>query len=395
MPKPIAQRNGKLAPEQLVQALTDVMQTYLPLELKKTRITPLEAWQILAYAAVNGFTLESACQALPNAPSGNRLREVLLPALPELSVLQSRLNRVLRAQLHPSLWKKPRGLHVAIDLVLIPYHGAAQTEPDEVLRGPARSGTTHFHGYATATIVHDKRRYTLALRFVRSGESMDTVVRWLLDRIKRLKIRLRRVYLDAGFSGVPVLRTLQRRRLPYLLPLPVRGRSGGVRKLFTRHHSYCGYYTLDSHTHGTCRTKVVVLLRYHTGRKHKHGQRWLAYAINHLPHGTPPRQIYQWYRRRFGIETTYRLMNRVRARTSSRSPALRLLFVGLALILVQFYVALRRACALLLTDPARPLASARPVPLWLDRWADLIRHTIQAALGGPLTVLVREPIPLS
>jgi hypothetical protein len=113
-------------------------------------------------------------QEITGAPSGNRLREVLLPALPPHAELQRRLNRRLRQQLHPSLWKKPRGLHLAIDLVLIPYPGQPQTDEAEVVRGEAKSGTTHFHGYATVTIVHDKRRYTLAIRFVQLGETTRT-----------------------------------------------------------------------------------------------------------------------------------------------------------------------------------------------------------------------------
>src|SRR5689334_22018475 len=229
MPTPIGQRNGKVAPEQLVKALTEVLQRHLPLKLKATRLTAPEAWQVLAYAAVNATSLESACAALPAAPSGNRLREVLLPALPPQAELQRQLNRLLRAGLHPSLWRKPRGLHLAIDLVLIPYHGQPAAQPDEVVRGLARAGTTHFHAYATATIVHDRRRYTLALRFVRAGEPLEQVVAWLLTRIKRLKLPLRRLYLDAGFAGIPVTRLLQRRRIPFLMPLPARGAKGGVR----------------------------------------------------------------------------------------------------------------------------------------------------------------------
>jgi hypothetical protein len=54
-----------------------------------------------------------------------------------------------------------------------------------------------------------------------------------------------------------------------------------------------------------------------------------------------PGQVFQIYRHRFGIETSYRQMHSVRARTSSRDPRLRLLLVGLALILVNLYVTWR------------------------------------------------------
>ena len=185
MPKPTFKPNREIAPTQLVDALTAVMQRYLPLEFQHTRITPEDAWQILAYASVNQQTLDGACAALPDAPSGNRLREVLLPALPTLPKLQGQLNTLLRQQLHPSLFKKRRPFQVAIDLTLIPYHGQPQARADEVMRGEAKSGTTHFHGYATVAIVHDKRRYTLSLWFVRLGQTMVEVVRQLLDRAQQ------------------------------------------------------------------------------------------------------------------------------------------------------------------------------------------------------------------
>ena len=193
MPKTILKPNREVAPAQLANALTTVMQRYLALEFEKTRISPEDAWQILSYASVTRQTVAAACATLPNAPSGNRLREVLLPALPTWPELQRQLNRILYPQLHPSVFKKKRPFQVAIDLTLIPSHGQAQTEADEVMRGEAKSGTTHFHGYATLSIVHDKRRYTLLLIFVRLGQTMVEVVRQLLDRLKRLDFKVRRL----------------------------------------------------------------------------------------------------------------------------------------------------------------------------------------------------------
>lgn len=46
-----------------------------------------------------------------------------------------------------------------------------------------------------------------------------------------------------------------------------------------------------------------------------------------------PAWVKATYRRRFGIETSYRRMNRARIRTAARRPALRPLFVGVALLL--------------------------------------------------------------
>jgi len=42
--------------------------------------------------------------------------------------------------------------------------------------------------------------------------------------------------------------------------------------------------------------------------------------------------------KRFGIESSYKLMNQARARTSTKKPVLRLLYVGLGLLLVNIWI---------------------------------------------------------
>lgn len=49
-------------------------------------------------------------------------------------------------------------------------------------------------------------------------------------------------------------------------------------------------------------------------------------------------QIFQHYRERFGIETSYRIKNHCRIPTTTKNPVLRLLFVALAFILINLWV---------------------------------------------------------
>ena len=51
-----------------------------------------------------------------------------------------------------------------------------------------------------------------------------------------------------------------------------------------------------------------------------------------------PREIREMYRKRFGIETSYRQMHEARIKTCSRDPKLRLLFIGIALVLRNIWV---------------------------------------------------------
>ena len=350
MPKPTVKITRTIRSEQVLIAFVQVVRKNLPLDLKNTRITADDIIYALTYANVHRLSIESACQELQEAPSGNRLREVLVEALPDRAGVQRALNQMFRQQLHPSVWKCRRAFNIAIDLTLIPYHGQPYEDQKELVRGMPKSGTTHFHGYATVSIVRDDRRYVVALRFVEYGETMAEIVRWLIKRLKSLKIRIRRVFLDKGFCSKPVFKVLGQHKLSYVMPIPVRGKSGGVRSLF-QGKSRKTTYTFNSPKHGQYTVQTVIVKRYSKGRYGRHQSKWFAYAVAGLPAGILPAQVFELYRQRFGIESSYRQMNQVRARTSTRNPAIRLLLLGLAFVLFNLYIALRHNLSSTLKHP--------------------------------------------
>jgi len=388
MSKLTIKNNRILRSQQVLNALIAVIRWYLPLDLQNTRITADDIIAVLGYASANRISTEAACHELKGAPSANRLREVLAKALPECATLQRALNRILRVQTPRFVKKGKRSYFVAIDLTLIPYHGECYENEKEIVRGEAKSGTTHFHGYATASIVHDHQRYVLALRFVEKGESMEKIVTWLLNRLKSMGISIRCAYFDKGFCSVPVLKTLQRRKLRFVMPIPVRGKSGGVRTLFEKSASRKTTYTFNSPQHGEWKVAAVVVKKYSKGRYQRKGARWFAYAVGSLPRSVEPHQVFERYRQRFGIEASYRQMNQVRARTASRNPVLRLLLVGLAFILFNLYIASRQRIAICLKHPTRPLSK-----LWLTlrRLVRMIAHAVENLFGLADSVL-RQPL---
>ena len=373
MSKPTINNNRVLRSPQVLNALIAVVRPYLPLDLQNTRITAEDIIAVLGYASAHRISTEAACHELKGAPSANRLREVIAQALPDRASLQRALNRILRAQTPRFVKKGKRSYYIAMDLTLIPYHGECYEEENEILRGEAKSGTTHFHGYATVSIVHDHQRYVLALRFVKKGESMETIVAWLLNRLKSMGISIRCAYLDKGFCSVPVLKLLHRRKLRFVVPIPVRGKSGGVRTLFDA-ASRKTAYTFQSLQHGEWEVPAVVVKKYSKGRFKRKGARWFAYAVGRLPKSVEPHQVFEMYRQRFGIEASYRQMNQVRTRTASRNPVLRLLFVGLAFILFNLYIALRQQVAICLKNPLVPVSKSW---LTLRRLVRMLAHAVE------------------
>ena len=374
MSKPVVKNNRILRSQQVLNALIAVVRPHLPLDLHNTRITAEDIIAVLGYASANRISTDAACHELKGAPSANRLREVLAEALPERATLQRALNRILRAQTPRFVKKGKRSYYMAIDLTLIPYHGECYEEEKEIVRGQAKSGTTHFHGYATVSIVHDHQRYVLALRFVEKGESMETIVAWLLDRLKSMGISIRCAYFDKGFCSVPVIKTLHRRKLRFIMPIPVRGKSGGVRRLFEESASRKTTYTFHSPQHGEWEVAAVAVKKYSKGRYKRKGARWFAYAVARLPKSVEPHQVFEMYRQRFGIEASYRQMNQVRARTASRNPVLRLLLVGLAFVIFNLYITNRQLVAICLKNPVVPVSKSW---LTLRRLVRMIAHAVE------------------
>ena len=205
---------------------------------------------------------------------------------------------------------------------------------------------------------------------------MDQVVQRLILQAKTLGLRIRRAYLDKGFCGKEVFHLLRSQRIPYLIPIPKRGKSGGIPALFVGRCSYRARYTFNANTERAYTTDVILICRYTKGRYGRHQVEWFAYAAWGMDH-IGLHQVFDLYRRRFGMESGYRQMHQVRARTTSRNPALRLLLVGLALIIYNVYITLRR---IYLTS-RRYGGRTRRIWLTLKRMALLLLRIIERLSG--------------
>jgi putative transposase len=356
-------------------------QRYLRLCDHGPKCTAVTLLTVLFYTAARITSLAAACKALVLAPGYQAIHDALLATLPAIHELQRRLNRALHGDLPKALRRSRQP--IAIDLHLVPYHGEPLHDADEVYRSQAKSGTSHFHAYATAYVIRTGRRYTVGLVYVRKGQPLAAVVRELLRQAAQAGVRPRYLLLDRGFWSVAVIRYLQRARYAFLMAVPCRGRKadhpdgpGGTRVFHLRRRSGWGEYTLTDPRKQRATVSICVKCRNRRGERGKHGREALVYAYGG---GLQP-SSYQWvketYRSRFAIETTYRQLGQARIRTSTRDPLLRLLYVGVALILRNVWVWLhwevlshtRRGGRLL--DLAQ--LTFRGMLLWLQHLAEAI-----------------------
>jgi putative transposase len=319
--------------------------TALCLEYRGYKCTSSVILQVLLIAASRVVSLFSACRDLADAPSDQAIRDALAATLLDIAELERRLNCSLTTDLAKALRRRSR--MIAIDLTLIPYHGLPAQDEKEVFRSKPKSGTSHFHAYATAVVVHKGFRYTLALTRVERAEAIKDVVQRLLKRVRSLGVKVRLLLLDKKFYSVEVITYLKRAQERFIIPVVLRGRRPkreenvtGVRALMKRRN---GYYqqklTGKRGENKKATTEVTICVASKDYKHEKTGKRCrkkLLYAL--WKARLTWRKIRELYRKRFGIETSYRQMNEARIKTSTRDPRLRLLFVGIALVLRNVWV---------------------------------------------------------
>lgn len=296
---------------------------------------------IVLRGASRSISVSAACRDLANAPSDQAVMTALEDGLPKtLPVLECRLNEALSGYLPRRM--RRRKWEVAIDWHLDPYYGQPYKSRNEIYYGQPKQSTTKFHAYASACIVEYGRRYTLALTWVRRHESTITVLRRLLARIREIGLNIRCLLLDRAFFSVAVMQFLQQEKLPYLMPVKFSGRRPkkgckltGLRA-FKRKPAGWSAYTMKSRKQEVTFSVCVAYRSYQDRKDGKKKRQKLIFAAWKV-HGSPT-DTRERYRKRFGIETSYRQRRQGRIYTCTRQPHLRLFFVAISFILRNVWV---------------------------------------------------------
>jgi hypothetical protein len=306
---------------------------------------------------------------LPGRENIDRLTRGLVDGLYDVLAFSSRDRR--------------RSWMVAIDTHFVPYYGPPT--PD-VVGGQKKQGTQWFFGYATAVLLHKRRRYTIALTPLRKKTKPHEIVRLLLNQIAGKGLKIRGVTLDSGFDSGETLLLLQERRLAYSVPMRRKGKGRNPRNdCFEGTHKRIRW--MEWTTKDTRRPVRTLTLLW------KKGPKTMVFAFQGWS-GDHARNVHQraryfrrLYRRRFGIETSYRQKNQAKAVTTSRDPVYRLLLEGLGYLFRQVWIRLEEELARRSRSSPNAWISALPMQRMLD-WLvrELTRlHPETLAINGATT----------
>ncbi len=188
-------------------------------------------------------------------------------------------------------------------------------------------GTCYAFRIATIEIVMHGRRFTLAGIPFRKGMRNADVVEYLIMKAGKY-VRIREVLFDGGFYSVDVIKRLKKLNINYIIRAD---KSKKLNKLLKRADKEKGCRTRWTVNKSVETTLVAVYDKKKNGDK----KEWHAWVTNI---NASPKGIQKIYKKRWGIETGYRVKEDFQANTCSNNFTVRLMYSLLAICLYNLWV---------------------------------------------------------
>lgn len=253
----------------------------------------------------------------------------------------SRLRDVNDAVLSMASKGFDRPVVCAIDYTKVPYYGRFNRH---VVRGRHEKGTEKFYEYATLSIVQDGLRLCVYSRPVTLLDVKADVVKELIEEARKRGARVKLLLLDRAFFTVECINLLKAMGVDFITPCVCNERVRRAVNSLGREGTLA-FSIRDSHQVEEAPFTMVVCWS-------KKSKKLIPFATNLEERDARRlvRKVPKEYRRRWGIETSFRKVKEVYGMTLSPSPAIRLAYFMTAMILYNLWQAIN----LTLTGGERP-----------------------------------------
>jgi len=240
--------------------------------------------------------------------------------------VRDRLFEVLRSQR-----RLPAVVDVAIDLHEWRFYGSADT--DHVITTYPDLGTNRAFCFATLCIVAPRARFTLAVLPMDANgfRAKQEAVRSLVTTAREY-VSIRHVYLDRGFYQVHVVSELEKLDVDYIVR--ARPSSGMKDRLSAGAETVVDEYRMRRKRPPTATVDVTVFAVPHRSNDDE-----FVWFVTSLDVDSSTAKAYAAaFRRRWGIETSYRQIGDFLPRTASPTFSVRLFYFLFAVALYNLWV---------------------------------------------------------
>jgi len=353
-----------------VKDVAEEVITPLPLPgVEGSPLDPGDIWLVVILACTNQNSIWDTC----NDTDGTPCDDTVLTWLHTLNRQHLEfVANLLLGRLAMTILDPDRSRIVSIDFVDNPYHGEHYADDGELCSMAPKDGTTTCHRYCTAYVVSNGKPVTLAMTYVRSDEDEADAVERVLARVENYPFEIDLLLADSGFYNKRVIRRA-RDIAATVVHVPKKGER--MKDKLDTHKSYMTTYRMYKDSERELCFPLAVAVSYQNGDRGKHGEVVRGYVACGVTDRSA-KQVERLYRKRSGIETTYRLLRQARGITTTRDPVVRFAIMLVAALLENLWLVLRWAVV------ARPRRGGRDLPeeFTFKTFCDWIRHELEEEL---------------
>ncbi len=237
--------------------------------------------------------------------------------------------------------KKRRTIHktkdVAIDFHLVPWYGESNAW---TVGGKHKQGTSYFVQFATLEIMEGGERLCIKAIPVTQFKSKEQAVEELLSFASKIGIRICRLYFDRAFPTTPVIKVLERFDVNWIAAI---SKNEKVKDIIEDAHLNKGFvreYKMGPKNDKVSFNLVLIKSKNYDNLDAKVIEKYVAFATNLSVDEKSRKDIAEFYRKRWGIETGYRVKREFRIRTSTRVYSMKILFFFVSVVMYNLWVIL-------------------------------------------------------
>ncbi len=222
---------------------------------------------------------------------------------------------------------------LAIDMTDKPTYSKKKKEDYNIVGGKEKASTFYFFRFATIQIADKKNPVTLYAMHCNKKKSNEQVVEELIMQAKKL-VKIKCVLIDRGFYDTKVFNKLEQLGVKYLMPCKHDEKTEKMFDKYLRSNYEVEPYFCKNNKQEYADFKLI-MIRLNDGSE-------IGYVTNmHFIRLHRAKYYIELYRRRWNIETGYRMQNQFLAKTCSINPSVRLFYFCYAVGLHNLWIMIK------------------------------------------------------
>ena len=324
----------ELRSKECIDAVLQPLKDHIAIKINGS-LTSEDIFHTVVNMAVNKGSVHSVSKQYQNVACETSLRHHL-KKLDIEELVQS--NEKILIQSFIKTLKTNKSYEFAVDYTNDPYYGKTDSSNEKyVIRGQAKKSTNSFYSYISLYIITRNERFTISVLPVENDKTKVEYLSYFINLIERLNFKIKVLCLDREFYSIDVFEFLQKSKIPHIVPVVKKGEQ--IKHILKGNKARSEQYVMKNSSKKIL-LNIVIDVKYLKGKKGKRGRKNLGFVVFGVK--WTPKKVSTVYRRRFAIESSYRMRNVVKPRTSSKNVNIRYFYALISFLLKNIWLHIQK-----------------------------------------------------